>query len=80
MTARLSPAAILLAALVALFAYKIAREDARLRGMLARRQPRRRRAEPLYREEDEHFQLKNACRPCRPGNTSRDAAAAPPRR
>ena len=57
MTARLAPAAILLAALVALFAYKIAAKMPDFE-VYWRAGGRAAAAEPLYREEDEHFRLK----------------------
>jgi hypothetical protein len=56
-TARLAPAAILLAALVALFAYKIAAKMPDFE-VYWRAGGRAAAAEPLYREEDEHFRLK----------------------
>jgi hypothetical protein len=56
-TARLSIAAVLLAALVALFAYKIAAKMPDFE-VYWRAGSRAAVAEPLYREEDEHFQLK----------------------
>jgi hypothetical protein len=56
-TARLAPAVILLAALVALFAYKIAAKMPDFE-VYWRAGSRAAAAEPLYREEDEHFRLK----------------------
>ncbi len=57
MTARLATGAVLLAALVALFAYKIAAKMPDFE-VYWRAGSRAAAAEPLYREEDEHFQLK----------------------
>ena len=57
MTGRLAVAAVLLAALVALFAYKIAAKMPDFE-VYWRAGSRAAIAEPLYREEDEHFQLK----------------------
>ena len=57
MTGRLATAAALLAALVALFAYKIAAKMPDFE-VYWRAGSRAAVAEPLYREEDEHFQLK----------------------
>jgi hypothetical protein len=56
-TARLAIGAVLLAALVALFAYKIAAKMPDFE-VYWRAGGRAAAAEPLYREEDEHFQLK----------------------
>jgi len=56
-TGRLAVAAVLLAALVALFAYKIAAKMPDFE-VYWRAGSRAALAEPLYREEDEHFQLK----------------------
>jgi alpha-1,2-mannosyltransferase len=56
-TARLAPGAILLGALVALFAYKIAAKMPDFE-VYWRAGSRAAAAEPLYREEDEHFRLK----------------------
>src|SRR5262245_6484956 len=56
-TVRLSIAAVVLAALVALFAYKIAAKMPDFE-VYWRAGSRAAVAEPLYREEDEHFQLK----------------------
>src|SRR6188472_793778 len=56
-TGRLAIAASLLAALVALFAYKIAAKMPDFE-VYWRAGSRAAGAEPLYREEDEHFQLK----------------------
>ena len=57
MTARLAPAVVLLAALVAVFAYKIAAKMPDFE-VYWRAGGRAAAAEPLYREEDEHFRLK----------------------
>ena len=57
MTARQAAGAMLLAALVALFAYKIAAKMPDFE-VYWRAGGRAAAAEPLYREEDEHFQLK----------------------
>ena len=57
MTARLAGAAVLLAALVALFAYKVSAKMPDFE-VYWRAGGRAAAAEPLYREEDEHFQLK----------------------
>ena len=56
-TGRLAVAAVLLAALVALFAYRIAAKMPDFE-VYWRAGSRAAIAEPLYREEDEHFQLK----------------------
>ena len=56
-TARLAAGAMLLAALVALFAYKIAAKMPDFE-VYWRAGSRAAAAEPLYREEDEHFRLK----------------------
>ena len=57
MTARVGGAAVVLAALVALFAYKISAKMPDFE-VYWRAGARALAAEPLYREDDEHFQLK----------------------
>ena len=57
MTARVGVAAVVLAALVALFAYKVSAKMPDFE-VYWRAGARALAAEPLYREEDEHFQLK----------------------